>query len=37
MGRARHSLEVDEKLILFRKPDVVMKRHFLKKKFAGMG
>jgi len=39
MGRAHYLHRVDEKLIqnFFGKPDVVMKRHILKKKFAGMG
>jgi len=39
MGRAHHLLGVDEKLIkiFFRKPDLVMKRHILKKTFTGMG
>jgi hypothetical protein len=39
MGRAHLLLGVDEKLIqnVFRKPDVVMKRHILKKRFVGMG
>jgi hypothetical protein len=39
MGRAHHLLGVDEKVIqnFFMKPDVVMKRHILKKKVCRYG